>query len=41
MFDNKTPYELFVEKFGLDFVSLLGVSRMDARNVNLKPDLIK
>lgn len=39
--NNKTPYELFVERFGLDFVSLLGVSRIDARNVNLKPNLIK
>ena len=39
--NNKTPYELFVERFGLDFVSLLGVSRIDARNFNLKPDLIK
>lgn len=39
--NNKTPYELFVERFELDFVSLFSVSRIDARNVNLKPDLIK
>lgn len=38
---DKTPYDLLAEKFGEDFPGLLGVSRVEASDVTLKPELLK
>ena len=38
---NKTPYELIVERFGPEFVELIGIKRIDPNDVILKPKLLK
>ena len=38
---NKTPYELIVERFGPEFVELIGIKHIDANDVVLKPKLLK
>lgn len=38
---NKTPYELIVERFGPEFVELIGIKRVDPNDVILKPKLLK
>ena len=38
---NKTPYELIVERFGPEFVELIGIKHIDADDVVLKPKLLK
>ena len=38
---NKTPYELIVERFGPEFVELLGIKYVKPQDVILKPKLLK
>ncbi len=38
---KKTPYELVVERFGPEFVKLIGIKRIDPQDVILKPRLLK
>jgi IS30 family transposase len=38
---NKTPYELIVERFGPEFVELIGIKRINPNDVVLKPKLLK
>jgi len=38
---NKSPYDLFVERFGIGLVNLLGIVRIDPNDVTLKPFLVK
>lgn len=38
---NKTPYELIIERFGPEFVELIGIKRIDPQDVILKPKLLK
>ncbi len=38
---NKTPYELIVERFGPEFVELLGIKYVNPNDVILRPRLLK
>jgi IS30 family transposase len=38
---NKTPYDLTVESFGTEFMEIIGIKRIDAKDVCLKPILLK
>ena len=38
---NKTPYELIVERFGPEFLEQIGIYRVDPQHVILKPKLLK
>ena len=38
---NKTPYELIIERFGPEFMELIGIKHIDAKDVILKPSLLK
>lgn len=39
--DGKTPYDLFVKRFGTEVADLLGIKHVKAKDVCLKPFLIK
>lgn len=38
---NKTPYELIVERFGPEFVEKIGINRIEPNDVILRPKLLK
>lgn len=38
---NKTLYDLMVERFGNEFVEKLGIKRIEAKEICLKPKLLK
>lgn len=38
---NKTPYELMVESFGIEFLNLINITYIHPSDVNLKPSLIR
>lgn len=38
---NKTPYDLMVERFGIEFMEIIGIKRISAKDVCLKPSLLK
>lgn len=38
---NKTPYDLITERFGPEFVQLIGIKRINPNDVVLKPKLLK
>ena len=38
---NKTPYDLIIERFGPEFMELIGIKHIDAKDVILKPNLLK
>ena len=38
---NKTPYELTVELFGEEFMNTIGIKRIPAKDVCLKPSLVR
>ena len=38
---NKTPYALIVERFGPEFVELIGIKYIESKDVILKPKLLK
>ena len=38
---NKTPYELIVERFGPDFIQAIGIKKIEPNDVILKPRLLK
>ena len=38
---NKTPYELMVERFGNEFMNIIGIKDIHTQNVCLKPSLLK
>ena len=38
---NKTPYDLMVGRFGAEFMEIIGIKRVKAEDVCLKPSLLK
>ena len=38
---NKTPYDLMVGRFGAEFMEIIGIKRVKASDVRLKPSLLK
>ena len=38
---NKTPYELTLDLFGQEFMEAIGIKRIPAKDVCLKPSLIR
>lgn len=38
---NKSPYDLMVERFGIEFMEIIGIKRISANDVCLKPSLLK
>ena len=38
---NKTPFDLIKERFGSEFLSLIGINKIAPQDVFLKPDLLK
>ena len=38
---NKTPYELMVERFGIEFMEIIGIKRISPKDICLKPSLLK
>ena len=38
---NKTPFDLIKERFGSEFLSLIGISKIAPQDVFLKPELLK
>ena len=38
---NKTPFDLIKERFGSEFLSLIGINKIAPQDVLLKPDLLK
>ena len=38
---NKTPFDLIKERFGSEFLSLIGINKIAPQNVFLKPELLK
>lgn len=38
---NKTPYDLMVESFGVEFMDIVGIKRISPNDVCLKPSLLK
>ena len=39
--ENRTPYELMLARFGEGFMEAIGVKRIPAKDVLLKPSLLK
>ena len=38
---NKTPYDLAVERFGNEFMEIVGIKKISPKEVFLKPGLLK
>ena len=38
---NKTPYDLMVERFGKEFMDIIGIKRIKPSDVCLKPSLLR
>ena len=38
---NKTPYDLMVERFGIEFMEIIGIKRIEPNDVCLKPSLLR
>jgi len=38
---NKTPYELIIERFGPEFLRIIGIDRIEPNDVILRPKLLK
>lgn len=38
---NKSPFELIKERFGSEFLELIGIKKIDPRDIILKPELLK
>ena len=38
---NKTPYDLMVERFGIEFMEIIGIKRISPKDICLKPSLLK
>ena len=38
---NKTPYELIIERFGPEFLRIIGINRIEPNDVILRPKLLK
>ena len=38
---NKTPYDLMVERFGIEFMEIIGIKRISPKDICLKPSLLR
>ena len=38
---NKTPYDLMVERFGIEFMEIIGIKRIPPKDICLKPSLLR
>ena len=38
---NKTPYELVVERFEIEFMERIGIHKISPKDVCLKPSILK